>query len=105
MLTHRSASTVKANISSTTKTHLIRGAFYLLLLLPVCMIPFALAQRSTESHSTSENTKQLPMTSRESDRDAGALLTPEFTTGGPLWDQYNNPATEPPLGIGSQKFE
>src|SRR5947208_1266611 len=30
---------------------------------------------------------------------------PEFPTGGPLWDQYNNPATEPPLGIGSQKFE
>ena len=35
------------NISSTTKTHLIRGAFYLLFLLAVCVIPFALAQRST----------------------------------------------------------
>ena len=30
---------------------------------------------------------------------------PEFPTGGPVWDQYNNPATQPPLGIGSQKFE
>ena len=30
---------------------------------------------------------------------------PEFPNGGVLWDQYNNPATEPPLGIGSQKFE
>src|SRR5205823_4105651 len=34
MFTHRSPSKVKANISSTTKTHLIRGAFYLFLLLP-----------------------------------------------------------------------
>jgi len=32
MFTHRSASKVKVNISSTTKTRLIRGAFYLLLL-------------------------------------------------------------------------
>ena len=29
------------------KAHLIRGAFYLLLLLAVCVIPFALAQRTT----------------------------------------------------------
>ena len=38
---------MKANISSTIKAHLIRGAFYLLLLLAVCVIPFALAQRTT----------------------------------------------------------
>src|SRR5215468_2010340 len=47
MFTHRSASKVKVNISSTTKAHLIRGAFYLLLLLTLCVIPFALAQRTT----------------------------------------------------------
>jgi N-acetylneuraminic acid mutarotase len=35
---------VNANISFTTKTHLIRGAFYLFLLLAFCAIPFALAQ-------------------------------------------------------------
>jgi len=34
-----------------------------------------------------------------------ALLTPEFPTGFILWDQYNNPATEPPVNIGSQEFE
>ena len=33
MFTDRSVSKVKANISSTTKTHLIRGAFYLIVLL------------------------------------------------------------------------
>ena len=37
---------MNANISSTIKTHLIRGAFYLLLLLAVYVIPFALAQRT-----------------------------------------------------------
>src|SRR6478672_1792037 len=47
MFTHRSASKVKANISSTIKAHLIRGAFYLLFLLAVSLIPFALAQRTT----------------------------------------------------------
>src|SRR6478672_7939018 len=47
MFTHRSASKVKANISSTIKAHLIRGAFYLLFLLAVSVIPFALAQRTT----------------------------------------------------------
>lgn len=47
MFTHQSATKVKANISSTMKAHLIRGAFYLLLLLAVSLIPFALAQRTT----------------------------------------------------------
>src|SRR5262249_34090714 len=32
--------------SSIMKAHLIRGAFYLLLLLAVCVIPFALAART-----------------------------------------------------------
>src|SRR5438552_1487627 len=35
---------MKKQINPTTKAHLIRGAFYLLLLLAVCAIPFALAQ-------------------------------------------------------------
>ena len=39
---------MKKQISFNAKAHLIRGAFYLLLLLPVCVIPFALAQRNTE---------------------------------------------------------
>jgi N-acetylneuraminic acid mutarotase len=47
MFTHRSATKVNTNISSTTKTHLVRGACYLLLLIGVCAIPFALAERNT----------------------------------------------------------
>jgi predicted outer membrane repeat protein len=46
MFTHRRRQ-VKTNISSTLKAHLIRGAFYLLLILPVCVLPFALGQRAT----------------------------------------------------------
>ena len=97
------ASSVKAHISSTIKAHLIRGAFYLLLLLAMCVIPFALGQRTTGERSATAKIAQLSATS--SDSGSGALLMPEFPTGGPVWDQYNNPATQPPLGIGSQKFE
>ena len=38
---------MNANISSTIKTHLVRGVFYLLLLIAVCAIPLALAERNT----------------------------------------------------------
>jgi hypothetical protein len=100
MFPHRSASKVKANISSTIKAHLIRGAVYLLLLLAVCVIPFALGQRSTTA-----NMAQLPATSSDNDPAASALPIPIFPTGSILWNQYNNPATQPPLSIGSQEFE
>ena len=35
---------MKKQLNPTIKAHLIRSAFYLLLLLGVCAIPFALAQ-------------------------------------------------------------
>ena len=38
---------MKRQITSSTKAHLLRGAFYLLLLVAVSLIPFALAQRTT----------------------------------------------------------
>src|SRR5438876_1769511 len=37
---------MKKQINPTIKAHLIRGAFYLLLLIAACAIPFALAQRN-----------------------------------------------------------
>src|SRR5262245_34274454 len=37
---------MKQQINSSTKAHLIRGAFYLVLLTAVCATPFALAQRN-----------------------------------------------------------
>jgi hypothetical protein len=91
---------MKTYIKLTIKAHVIRGAFYLLLLVGVCVIPFALGQRTTGKQSTVESAMQLPITSSHSDRAASGL-----PTGGGLWNQYDNPATEPPLGIGSQEFE
>jgi N-acetylneuraminic acid mutarotase len=38
---------MKKQINPTIKAHLLRGAFYLPLLLAICAIPFALAQRNT----------------------------------------------------------
>jgi hypothetical protein len=47
---------MKKQINPTTKAHLIRGAFYLLLLLAVCAIPFALAQRNATKRSVAQPT-------------------------------------------------
>jgi len=38
---------MKKQINPNVKAHLIRSAFYVLLLLAVCVIPFALAQRNS----------------------------------------------------------
>ena len=38
---------MKKQINPSIKAHLIRSAFYVLLLLALCVIPFALAQRNT----------------------------------------------------------
>ncbi len=42
---------MKKQINPTIKAHLIRGAFYLLLLIAVCAIPFALAQRNAQRNA------------------------------------------------------
>src|SRR5215468_4162827 len=47
MFTHRSASKVKANISSTTKTHITRGGFYVLLLLTGTLLVYSRPAAST----------------------------------------------------------
>src|SRR5256885_15833657 len=96
---------MKKRINQRVKAHLIRGAFYLLFLVAVGPIPFALAQRTTAKQSTVGSTMQLPTISSDSGPAASAVPMPGFPTGGAIYDQYNNPATEPPLGIGSQKFE
>lgn len=83
----------------------------MLLLLTVCVIPFALAQRYVTGSSGAENTAgaegmpQLPTTSRDSgDQATGPVPVAQFPAGY-LYYQYDNAATEPPLGIGSQQFE
>src|SRR5216117_2786361 len=47
---------MKKQINPNVKAHLIRCAFYLLLMLTVCLIPFALAQRTTAKGNRPANT-------------------------------------------------
>src|SRR5215813_5607471 len=42
---------MKKQINPTIKAHLLRSAFYILLLLAACAIPFALAQRNTDKQT------------------------------------------------------
>jgi hypothetical protein len=48
---------MKKQINPTIKAYLIRGAFYLLLLLAVCAIPFALAQSRSRGTAKQSVTK------------------------------------------------
>ena len=50
---------MKKQINPTIKAHLIRGAFYLLLLLAVCAIPFALAQSRSRATAKPNQTLNL----------------------------------------------
>jgi N-acetylneuraminic acid mutarotase len=52
---------MKKQINPTIKAHLIRGAFYLLLLLAVCAIPFALGQRNTTKKSVTKPSVARPV--------------------------------------------
>src|SRR6266404_5636556 len=42
---------MKKQTEPNIKAHLLRGAFYLLLLVALCLIPFALGQRTTTKQS------------------------------------------------------
>lgn len=53
---------MKKQINSATKAHLIRSAFYLLLLLAICAIPFALAQRNADKRKQSTQFQKAPET-------------------------------------------
>jgi hypothetical protein len=53
---------VKKQINPNIKAHLVRGAFYLLLLMAICAIPFALAQshsRGTTKRTSAATLSQL----------------------------------------------
>src|SRR4051812_34810751 len=50
---------MKKQINPTIKAHLIRGVFYLLLLVAVCAIPFALAQRNGAKQSATNPSAKI----------------------------------------------
>ena len=95
MFTHRSASKVKANISSTTRTHFIRGAFYALLLLAVCVISFALAQRTTAKGSRPVNVITVTNTN-----DSDPALNDQPLSGGCGLYEFFDSVTPPVLPPG-----
>jgi len=61
---------MKKRINPSTKAHLIRGAFYLILLLPVCAMPFALARRTTAKANKPANVITV---TNENDSGPGSL--------------------------------
>lgn len=75
-----------------------------MLFLALQLVPRAPAQRSAGNQSTVGSAIQSAVVSNGPNC-AARTLPLAGCDGGPFWDQYNNPATEPPVGIGSQKFE
>jgi hypothetical protein len=86
---------VKANISSTAKARLIRSAFYLLLLLALCSIPFALAQRNATSYAIDAAKMSLAVgvSAGEAPEAPGSPTPNPEATAVVVWDQYNNVGT------------
>jgi hypothetical protein len=95
MFTHWSAK-VKAQISPAIKARLIRGAFYLLLLLGLCVIPFALAQRNATTSAMDAAKMSLAVgvsSSSEAPKAQGSPTPNPEATAIVVWDQYNNAGT------------
>ena len=78
---------MKKQVNPTTKAHLIRGVFYLLLLIAVCAIPFALAQRNTNKISAP---KQGSYGTRASEQ---ASVLNGGSMQSPAGDQTTSPGT------------
>ena len=77
---------MKKQINPTIKAHLIRGAFYLLLLLAVCAIPFALAQsrsRGTAKRSVATPVARANVAANTEDvpRATGPVTLPDAASG------------------------
>ena len=87
---------MKAKISSPITAHLIRSAFYLLLLLAVSVIPLALGQRSAPNSSIVAAKMSLPvaLSATNGVAEAQNSISPApGATALELWDQYDNAGT------------
>src|SRR5439155_21394591 len=72
---------MKKQINPTIKAHLIRSAFYLLLLVTVCAIPFALAQsRGRGTAKRSVATPNAPA-NKDLSRATGPVILPGPASG------------------------
>ena len=87
---------MKAHISSPIKAHLIRSAFYLLLLLAVSVIPLALGQRSAPNSSivAEKMSLRVALSATNGVAEAQNSISPvPGATALELWDQYDNAGT------------
>ena len=85
---------MKKQIRPAVKAYLIRGAFYLVLLLGVSAIPFALAQRNVTNRGTAKPTSSPPVVPQFSSGRLGARFlvapSPPRAPQTVLYDQYDN---------------
>ena len=65
---------MKKQINPAIKAHLIRSAFYLLLLLGVCAIPFALAQRNAARQSMAKSAIALDSSLKPAESKSGLAI-------------------------------
>src|SRR5437870_11658824 len=100
---------MKKQINHSTKAYLIRGAFYLLLLIAVCAIPFALARQNAIERvagKASFKPNAIPAQARESAPTSGVCsdyvtstspdtIVPGDTDTGNHCDDCTTPITFP----------
>src|SRR6476620_4918662 len=90
---------MKSQIHRTIKAHLLRVAFYLLLLLAACAIPFALAQRTVPTRSkakASPASEFLTTSNAAASPSIAVSVIPPIPAAPILYDQMDNPAPTPP---------
>lgn len=84
---------MKKQNAPSTKAHVVRGAFYLLLFLAVFVIPLALGQRSATKSGIDAAKISLAVglssTSGAAEAQGWPAPSPELTPIA-LWDQYNS---------------
>ena len=97
---------MKKQINPAIKAHLIRGAFYLLLLLAVCAIPFALGQsrsRGTTKPGVVKPTVLPNLTSLSSTISTAHAVpaNPDFAPPGVIQGQLSSVHTSGPATLAS----
>ena len=90
---------MKKQINPSIKAQILRGAFYLLLLLAVCAIPFALAQsrRGSAKRSVAASAMRADRTLTFADRVAYQRAMEEVYWQHRIWPKANA-SPKPPLG-------
>ena len=88
---------MKKQTNPTIKAQIARSAFYLLLLLGICVIPFALANRSFDGRTTSAtSSKQTERTLSFAERVAYQRAIEEVYWRHRIWPKENS-KPKPPL--------